>query len=166
MAKLFYKIYKNNNSHSKGYGKYYARAKSTETINLRRLASHIADHGSIYTNDVVHGVVIKMVSCIRELLLDSKKVKLDGLGTFYVTLNTKGEADSDKFTAAANVENLHIRFLPDQSGESNMKGKILKGATTLTDIAKEMLGKNETIAPKNGQSSGSGSNGDGETGRP
>ena len=85
MAKILYEVKQNQNSYSNAYGKWYGQVKALETLNTRKLANHIADHGSIYTPDVVYGVLEKFRSCLLEMLLDSKKVKIEGLGTFYTT---------------------------------------------------------------------------------
>ena len=58
MAKIFYVLKQNNNSDAKVYGKWFAHGKTIETLNTRKLANHIADHGSIYTPDVVFGVLV------------------------------------------------------------------------------------------------------------
>lgn len=57
MAKIIYEVYQIKGEHSQMYGKWYGRVKSVETLNTRKLAQHIADHGSIYTPDVVYGVL-------------------------------------------------------------------------------------------------------------
>ena len=80
MAKIIYERYQNQNTYTSAYGKWYARVRYVETLNTRKLANHIADHGSIYTPDVVYGVLEKFRSCLVEQLLDSKKIKIDGLG--------------------------------------------------------------------------------------
>jgi nucleoid DNA-binding protein len=84
-------------------------------MNTRKLSNHIAEHGSIYTPDVVYGVMEKFRSCLLEMLLNSKKVKIEGLGTFYTTLEcVKGGAVSkDMFNVLKDVKGLHIRFLPE-----------------------------------------------------
>ena len=56
MAKIIYEVKKNQNSHSAAFGKWYAQIKNLETLNTRKLANHISEHGSIYTPDVVYGV--------------------------------------------------------------------------------------------------------------
>ena len=61
-------------------------------MNTPKLAQHIAEHGSIYTSDVVFGVLEKFRSCLVEMLLNSKKVKIDGLGTFYCTIENSSFA--------------------------------------------------------------------------
>ena len=103
MAKILYDVKKNTNTASKTYGQWYGRTKSLETLNTRRLAQHIAEHGSIYTPDVVYGVLEKFRSCLVEMLLESKKVKIDGLGTFYTTLESAGAASKDKYNVQEHI---------------------------------------------------------------
>ena len=124
MAKILYEVKKNNNSKSRAYNKWFARSKSIETLNTRKMAQHIGDHGSLYTPDVVYGVLEKFRSCLVEMLLNSKKVKIDGLGTFYTTIqNSAGAESKDKFNVQENVGGLHIRFLPEQTTEDNLSSR-------------------------------------------
>ena len=99
MAKIIYEVYQNQNVHSSAFGKYYARVKYLESLNTRKLSNHIAEHGSIYTPDVVYGVMEKFRSCLLEMLLNSKRVKIEGLGTFYTTIECAkyGAISKDKF---------------------------------------------------------------------
>ena len=88
------------------------------------MAQHISEHGSVYTQDVVFGVLEKFRSCLLEMLLNSKKVKIDSLGTFYATIeNGLGALAKDKFTVQKNVKALHIRFLPEQEQEMNISSR-------------------------------------------
>ena len=127
MAKILYEVKQNQNNHSVAFGKWYAQIKSLETLNTRKLANHISEHGSIYTPDVVYGVLEKFRSCLIEQLLDSKKVKIDGLGTFYCTLKNRlkkgGAVSKDKYTIGEYVGGLHIRFLPEEAAENNISSK-------------------------------------------
>ena len=125
MAKIFYELKMNNNEDSKVYGKWFAYGKTVETLNTRKLAQHISEHGSIYTPDVVYGVLEKFRSCLVEMLLESKRVKIDGLGIFYTTIeNEKGGATSeDDFSVNSNLKALHIRFLPEQAQEQNISSR-------------------------------------------
>ena len=125
MAKIIYEVYQNQNEHNAAYGKWYGRVKYLESMNTRKLSNHIAEHGSIYTPDVVYGVMEKFRSCLLEMLLNSKKVKIEGLGTFYTTLEcVKGGAVSkDKFNILKDVKGLHIRFLPEQEQEQNISSR-------------------------------------------
>ena len=125
MAKVFYLLKQNKVKNSKVSGKWFARQKTIETLNTRKLANHISEHGSIYTPDVVFGVLEKFRSCLLEMLLNSKRVKIDGLGIFFTTLeNTEGGAESkDKFLPQKNLKGLHIRFLPDSSTETDISSR-------------------------------------------
>ena len=116
---------------------YYAKAVSTETLSLRDMAKHIASHGSPYTVDVVMGVLEAFRSCCIEQLLESKKVKVEGLGTFYVTISNKkgGEKDLSKFNIANIAEGLRLRFLPETSTEENISQKEFLKKAKFIDVA-------------------------------
>ena len=125
MAKILYEVKLNQNTSSSAYGKWYAQIKNLETLNTRKLANHISEHGSIYTPDVVYGVLEKFRSCLVEMLLNSKKVKIEGLGTFYCTLENQknGAAKKEDFNVAKHLKALHIRFLPEQAQEENISSR-------------------------------------------
>ena len=59
------------------------------------------------------------------MLLESKKVKIEGLGTFYCTLeNQKGGAlKKEDFNVNKHLRALHIRFLPEQEQEQNISSR-------------------------------------------
>ena len=125
MAKILYEVKQNQNSYSAAFGKWYAQIKSLETLNTRKLANHISEHGSIYTPDVVYGVLEKFRSCLVEMLLESKKVKIEGLGTFYCTLENQknGALKKEDFNVNKHLKALHIRFLPEQTTEENISSR-------------------------------------------
>jgi predicted histone-like DNA-binding protein len=125
MAKILYEVKQNQNSFSAAFGKWYAQIKNLETLNTRKLANHISEHGSIYTPDVVYGVLEKFRSCLVEMLLESKKVKIEGLGTFYCTLENQknGALKKEEFNVNKHLKALHIRFLPEQTTEENISSR-------------------------------------------
>ena len=49
-------IRKNTNANNPGYGKYYPKAVEKQTISLRGLCNHMAEHNSIYGRDIIQGV--------------------------------------------------------------------------------------------------------------
>ncbi len=154
MAKLFYKKYKNMNSENNGYGKIYARLVPMGTMDTDDICRHIAKHGTIYTSDVVKGVVEKFINCFEELLLEGYKLKLDGLGTFYLTGRTEGQDTEDEFTAAA-FKKVMVRFLADQSKKSEYTTRLMTSKASLANI--------KTLTEKPESNSGSGSNSGGGT---
>ena len=139
MAKLIIRKYKNNNSESKGFGKWYGRLVSQGTLQTDEICRHIAKHGSIYTSDVVKGVVEKFVNCFEELLLQGHKLKLGGLGTFYLAISTRGASTADDFTVN-NVSAVRVKFLADQSKQSEYTAQVLSQKAefcTLDDLQGE-----------------------------
>jgi predicted histone-like DNA-binding protein len=130
---------------------YYAKAVSTETLSLRDMAKHITSHGSPFTVDVVMGVLEAFRSCCIEQLLESKKVKVEGLGTFYVTIANKkgGEKDLSKFNIATIAQGLRLRFLPETATEESISQKEFLKKAKFIDVA-ELANANDTPANEDG----------------
>ena len=169
MAKILYEVKQNQNEHNAAFGKWYAQVKALETLNTRKLANHISEHGSLYTPDVVYGVLEEFRSCLIEMLLNSKKVKIEGLGTFYTTLeNQKGGAQSkDKFNVNSHLKALHIRFLPEQTTEENISSReFLKKAEFINvdSLLKTEESESQAPAGNGGSTGGSDNTGGGSTG--
>lgn len=58
---------KNNNSHSRAYGKYYPEVDRTDTLSLRGFAQHLTNHGCLFGRDVIEAVLTKVVQCLPEV---------------------------------------------------------------------------------------------------
>ncbi|MBR0275288.1 MAG: hypothetical protein IJQ76_03680 [Prevotella sp.] len=154
MAKLLYRKYQNKNRKSNAYGKTFARMVSTGTLDTNEICAHIAKHGTIYTSDIVKGVVEKFINCFEELLLEGYKLKLDGLGTFYLSINTEGTETEEEFIPNANIKKVRVVFLGDQAKRSEYATKVMTRKAQWRDV-------NDLVET---ESSGSGSsNGDGTT---
>ena len=160
MAKIIYEVYQNQNDHSSAFGKWYGRVKYLESLNTRKLANHISEHGSIYTPDVVYGVLEKFRSCLLEMLLNSKKVKIEGLGTFYTTLECKkgGALTKDKFSISSNIEGLHIRFLPEQEQEQNISSRQFLKQAEFINVDSLLKKEDEEDEPEGGDNTNGGDN--------
>ena len=121
----------------KTYGKIIYRG----TLSLSDMAEHIMKHGSVYTEDVVIGVITKLKTCMQEMLADGYKVKLDGIGTLYPVLSSKGVDNAKDFSANEAVTRLGISFLADQSKKSIYKASAMRqGATLSTQLYSELTG--------------------------
>ena len=164
MAKIFYELRQNKNVKSSIFGKWFAHSKTVETMNTRKLATHISEHGSVYTADVVFGVLEKFRSCLVEMLLESKRVKIDGLGTFFTTIeNTEGgAAKKEDFSVNRNLKALHIRFMPEGEQELNISSREFLKKAEFVNVDTLKGGKSEEEEP----SSGSGGNGGGSSNNP
>ena len=138
MARLTIKKYKNNNDKSTAYGKTYGRLVHQDTMNTSDFFFNDTATTEIYTSDIVKGGVEKFINCFEELLLEGNKIKLDGLGTFYLSASTEGVADESKFSAN-NVKAIHVRFLPDQSKESEYTTKMLTSKAKFRSVTGEAM---------------------------
>ncbi|MBR6121153.1 MAG: hypothetical protein IKQ05_02020 [Prevotella sp.] len=118
MATLTLERYLVRSTKTTAYGKTYARVKQGKTIGIRRLAQHIQDHGSIYTLEVISGVLAAAEHCIPELLLQGYNVKLEGLGTFRLLASSSGVIKPSDWTIQSNLKGVRIGFRADQSNYS------------------------------------------------
>ena len=67
---------------SRAFGKWFAKNVVEETFNLDMLAEHMSSHNTPYSKGAIKGVLTDMIQCIKELLLEGKNVKIDGLAIF------------------------------------------------------------------------------------
>ena len=143
----------------KTYGKIIYRG----TLSLNDMAEHIMKHGSVYTEDVVIGVITKLKNCLQEMLADGYKVKLDGIGTLYPVCSSEGVADAKDYSASENVTRVGISFLADQSKKSLFKARAMRNDVSLsTKLYSELTGEDEGLTPSPSPSGeGSGNTGSG-----
>ncbi|MBR6884192.1 MAG: hypothetical protein IKN01_00590, partial [Prevotella sp.] len=73
---------------------------------------HVISHGSVYDRGTVTGILTQMLDCLKELMLDSKKVKFGEFGTFYASIRSKGAEELDKFNVGEHITGVCMRFLP------------------------------------------------------
>ncbi len=128
---MAYNLRQSNMENSSTYGKWYPQPVRRDTLSLRGLADHIADHGSIYTRDVVLGVLSKFTSCLIELVEEGVAVKLDGLGTFYPTLEAKGAETPVGYNIEEYLKGVHVRFTPEGCEDDNITSREMKNRVSL-----------------------------------
>ena len=110
-----YKKVQNTNSKSAQYKKWYIHSVVDDTLNTEDLAKHMANHNSPYSNGVISGVLKDMIKCIKELLLESKNVKLDDLAIFSVGIKSNPANSLEEFDINKNVKGLKLRARPTGS---------------------------------------------------
>ena len=127
-----YKKYQMTGEDSPLKGLWYARPVIEETYDTERLAKHMANHNTPYSAGVVKGVLTDMISCIKELILDGKNVKLDDLAIFSVGIvSRKGAASAADFTLADNVKGLKLRARATgelSNAQINLEGQMKEAA--------------------------------------
>ena len=109
---VFYRKYQNKNRHSVAYCKWFARAVTIgKTINIDELAKHMSEHNTPYSKGAIKGVLTDMIGCIRELMLEGKAVKLEGLAIFSAGIQTKkgGALSSEDFSTTKHIKSVYMR---------------------------------------------------------
>jgi len=91
--------------------KAYGTAQMSGKLDLDTFAEHISDHNSPFSKGVVKGILTDAVSCLREMLLEGKRVVLGDLGTFAVELSTEGARTTNEFSNQ-NIKAVNVRWTP------------------------------------------------------
>ena len=141
-------FYKNKVQGHKNFGKVYARAKNNDPVEIEGLAKHIHQHGSPYTKDVIVGVLSKVASCVRELVLDGTPVKIADLCIFTPAVTTCPANDVEHFTltrttragdgtySGGNV--VSVRMHCRTTGEAKQKAMIEDADLGYTSLAEKI----------------------------
>ena len=95
--------------------KAYAQAQYNEVMNLQAFARHIATHGCVYSRADIVAILTMAVDCLREQLLAVQKIQLGDLGSFYLSLNSKGADNAKTFNPTANITSVNVNW--EQSRE-------------------------------------------------
>ena len=91
----------------------FAISQYTDVMTIEKIAKHITSHGSVYSRADISAILYMAVDCMREMLLEGKKIRLGDLGDFSILLASKGAETADKFTAQ-NITNVKVQWEPGQ----------------------------------------------------
>ena len=111
-------------------GKWYARMVPTSCINTRQLAEIMQRNCTVKKADIL-AVLDELVETMRDQLQDSKRVKLDGFGSFKIGINCRGARSAKAFTINDNIEGLHVVFTPERTHDQagNKVKQFLQGVS-------------------------------------
>ena len=90
---------------------YFATAQYTEVMSIEKFARHIADHGTTYSRADIMAILYMAVDCMREQLLEGKKIRLGELGDFSLSLSSKGAETAEKFSSQ-NIQRVTVCWEP------------------------------------------------------
>lgn len=140
-----YKIKKYVNTSSEKNGQYYARAVVTGVMTLNEVANKIQQNCSMKKSDVL-AVINELVEVITEGVQDSKRVCLDGLGSFKIGLKSTLATSVSEFTQS-NIKGFHINFMPEYTVDAAgvRITKMLNGVKAQA-YDEYKLGQNDTSA--------------------
>ena len=129
----------NTNDESTAYGKYFWVPVWPKTLNLKGLISRVAMSQSVYSADIVKGVIEKLTEVMVELWRQGQPVKWDGLGTFTpnVDCGKQGRAVlADALSQGPNaaINGVTINFKPENSKGERLTSRALKELVTFEAV--------------------------------
>ena len=119
---------KNTLTTSKSYGSYFGEAESKKPLSLKGFARHMTEHGKLADYSMVVLVLQQLVDCMTELICQGQPVKLDGLGTFYPTIENKlmGSYTVEGYSPQEHIKGVHMRFRPENAQGEELTSRELK----------------------------------------
>jgi len=145
---ILYVLQQNKNSKSAAYGKYFAYLVIEETVNLTDLAEHMSSHNTPYSKGAITGMLTDMVSCIKELLLEGKNVKIADLAIFSLGIKNNGGAVSEEaFSVVKNIKGVKLRARA--TGDLITKNLNLEAQLRKASVTTKPTGNSLTPDPEN-----------------
>ena len=156
---VFYRLSKVTSPKAKGYGKWYPRAVITQTVDTEMLATIMQRNCTLKKADIV-AVISELIETMADQLQDSKRVKLNGFGSFKIGIRGEGADSAADFSISKNIKGLHVLFQP----EVKTDGSGLRQKTFISGCGVQEAPKNgvDTTKPATGndcQNSGSNTGG-------
>ena len=126
---VFYRLHQDKSKNTVRSGKWYARAVATSVVDTRKLAEIMQRNCTVKKSDIL-AVLDELVETMRDQLQDSKRVKLDGFGSFKIGIRSCGAATPKDFSTSENVKGMRVIFMPERSTDSagNRTKQFLQGA--------------------------------------
>lgn len=115
---VFYKLFQDNRKSSLHPGSWYARAKMTDTVSIEQLAEIMQRNCTVKKADIL-AVIAELVETMRDQLQSSKRVKLDGFGSFKIGLKTTGAESAAKFSPTTHIQGMRVNFMPEVHIDKN-----------------------------------------------
>ena len=147
--------------------KAYASAQYSEVMDINRFAEHIASHGSKYNRADIYAVLMQTVDCMREMLLEGKRIEMGDLGVFSVSIQSQGAESLEAFNPAIHIEQLNVNWTPGDRFRNLLESavfnlvpsrraakillKSIKAGETTVDLTGGEGGGNEAGQPTEGQ---------------
>lgn len=144
---------------SEGTQRTYAFAQTNQVMDIGQFSEHIASHGSVYSEDIIEGVLKKAVTCMVEKLKEGYKIRLGALGAFYPTIVNKPwrqlPEEPKDFNPSQHISGLNVVWekgsrllrLGDGMTYNPVPSRIAQAATLKAE--KEGLGTVDLAAAKN-----------------
>ena len=156
---VFYRLSKVTSPKAKGYGKWYPRAVMTETVETDELATIMQRNCTLKRADII-AVISELIETMQDQLQNSKRVKLNGFGSFKIGIKGEGADSAADFSVSKNVKGLHVLFMPEVKKDGNG----LRQKTFISGCSVQEAPKNDVDTTKPSTDTPSSGNGSSTTG--
>ena len=115
-----YRLVQDHSSNPRKSGKWYAKAVIGQTVSTDVTAT-ISD---------VKAVLEALKDVIADIVKESQRARLDGIGCFKAGLSSRGAETEDKFEVQKHIKGLHLIYQPEKTKQASGKyeKKFLSGA--------------------------------------
>ena len=160
---VLYRLSQNKMSTSKAYGKWFAQAVMTGTIDTDALAEIMQRNCTVKKSDIL-AVISELIETMQDQLQNSKRIKLNGFGAFKLGIENAagGAATAAEFSAGKNIKGLHVLFQPEVKTDTTGQRR----KTFVTGCTVQEAPKNDVDSAKPESNNGSGNSGSQNSGAP
>lgn len=153
---VLYRLSQNKMKDSKAFGKWFAQAVMTGTVDTDALAEIMQRNCTVKKADIL-AVITELIETMQDQLQDSKRVKLNGFGAFKIGIENApgGAATAADFSAGKNIKGLHVLFQPEVKTDST--GQRRKTFISGCSVQESPKNDVDTTKPASGSSSSSSS---------
>ena len=141
---------------------WYATVVTDREMSFEEFVDHISSHNSPYSRGTVHGVMMDMLDCMKELILDGKSVRLGDPGLLSIGMSSRGEVTRDKVTSAS-VQDIHLLVKNTKNWSNSELKKLCKISAYDARGGEETGGESNTPGGGNTPDGGSEAGGSGNT---
>ena len=136
-------VYKNTDSTSAQYGKAYSRVDYKETFDVSKLAKHMSEHNTPFSEGTIRGILTDLVKCIRELTLNGNCVKIENLAIFKASVQSNPCSRYGVMRASIGNKTARVNGDTVETGNAVKSMKLLAVATG--EYTKQELNKDATL---------------------
>ncbi|MBR1800813.1 MAG: DNA-binding protein [Bacteroidaceae bacterium] len=111
-----------NPQHEEDPKKAFAFLQTRGMLSISEMADHMVKHGCNYDRADIVAIITKLVSCAKELMLDSYRIQLGDLGQFFLSCKSKGAVSLKEFTEN-NIQEIRVNFTPSRQFE-NLRAEV------------------------------------------
>src|SRR5574344_163947 len=109
---VYYRLQKDTRETSKTKGQYFGHAVMVDVVTTKELAKNMQENCTVKEIDIL-AVLNELVHTMEKELKNSRRVVLDGLGSFKLGLKGVGSATVDAYNVTKNIKGARVNFTPE-----------------------------------------------------